>query len=266
MPSSTITLHSPLPSDVVKPKPIFELPNVQMTYQYSMFKTMPANRSVSKTHIQELIDSFYEHPELVALDPVLVNEYNEIVDGQHRVRACEVLEYPVFYIRQAGIKVSTAQLLNGLQRPWKLIDYVYSYAQGDYTDYKIFYNLVQDYDLPPSVLLKYIIGHKRNLYQSKNFKLGKFKIEDTIPVIRRRLDFLSSFGRFGSYTRSQTFARALLQAMRKVGDSYDNNRMVEGYRALSLGSRGPTTDYLRDLEQAYNRNISPNSKSYVRFF
>ena len=64
---------------------------VRYTTDYSKFKLMPDNRDVDKKHVAELIINIRKRGQL---QPILINEKWEVLDGQGRLRCgCKLLEY-----------------------------------------------------------------------------------------------------------------------------------------------------------------------------
>ena len=68
---------------------------IYMTTDYSMFSSMKHNRNVSEAHIHRLMKSMSEKQYPV---PIVVNEKNEIADGQNRFEAIKALNLPVYYM------------------------------------------------------------------------------------------------------------------------------------------------------------------------
>ena len=59
---------------------------VLMTNDYSMFESMSGNRDVNDLHIKRLKESMQEKYISV---PIIVNEKNQIIDGQHRFQSAK---------------------------------------------------------------------------------------------------------------------------------------------------------------------------------
>jgi ParB-like chromosome segregation protein Spo0J len=68
---------------------------VNQTNDYEMFKTLDGNRTVNKLHVSRLKESFKT---AYLLSPILINQQNQIIDGQHRFEAAKILGLPVNYI------------------------------------------------------------------------------------------------------------------------------------------------------------------------
>lgn len=232
---------------------------IKQTSDYNQFKYLPANRTILKFKVQQLITSIEKKPYLVALRPVLVNERMEVVDGQHRLQACQALELPVYYIVSKGLTLQDAQVLNTVQTPWKFRDYAISYSALGNRHYLLFNEFVSKYNLSPSSMLPYLTGSGAARLH-RDFQLGKFEIPNA-KLSEQRLDMLSDFADITPHWNSAPFSRAFFSVL-KI-DNYDHNRMLKGYK--ELGARTQTTrfEYLRDLESGYNFGRSVNIVRFI---
>jgi hypothetical protein len=67
---------------------------IQVTSDYDQFVIMEANREQNRGHIEAIKAAFGEMGNLTRVQPILVNERFEIIDGQHRFIACKELGEP----------------------------------------------------------------------------------------------------------------------------------------------------------------------------
>lgn len=235
-------------------------PATQHTTDYKQFKMLHDNRPIFRTHVQELVTSFREHPELIELRPILVNDQMEVVDGQHRLEAAKFLKIAVPYQVVPKLDIATAQLMNALQRSWRLIDFIHSYSGSGRPEYQKIERWLDDYSpIGPSVVLAYAVES----YNKKSFKqaarLGQIKLLSDKEV-EDRLEKLSSLPvPFWYY---DSFASAFLRVLRTV-ENYDHKRMLAGIEAAEIHRQPTTMDSLRELERAYNWK---KSVDIVRFF
>lgn len=236
---------------------------IQETKDYDIFKRLPGNRPVSKDLVRDLIRSFTDKPQLIVARPILVNEYFQVVDGQHRKEALMIMKRPIPYMVVPKLTISDARLLNALQRSWGLIDFARSYAETNGGDYQRFIDLMGEYHLPPRTLLMYCVGADTGGGKySTDFRLGKFK---PLPWGHTQgwLDSLSQFGPYLKQWNEQSFALAIVRLLRR--EDYDHSRMLRKLELWGgrLTHRSGAIDYMRDLETIYNSN-NPGGK-YTRF-
>ena len=66
---------------------------VKSTTKYKIFKKLLANREVTQTRVNNIIDSIQRVGYVTS--PIIVNEKMEIIDGQGRLEALQELNLPV---------------------------------------------------------------------------------------------------------------------------------------------------------------------------
>ena len=116
---------------------------VYTTSDYGMFKKMLGNRDV--TGEAQIVDSIQKVGYVCT--PIIINEKNEVIDGQNRLAALQELGLPVYYIIQENTNIQTCRALNIGQKNWSTIDYIDSYAEsGNHTlSYKRLQSLINSY-------------------------------------------------------------------------------------------------------------------------
>ncbi len=234
---------------------------VHTTTDYKQFQNLFANRNVNKRHVQRLIKSFSDNPNLVPTRPILVNEKMEVIDGQHRLEACRALGLPVYYTVGKGLGVDSAQLMNALQKGWSLLDYARSYAAAGNLQYQTFLDLHDEYPISLTTLLAYCVGREQSNI-GNIFRRGDFRIMKDKALLRERLDMLAEYGtRFNEWTH-HNFCRAAHVAMRVPG--YEHERMMRKLEMYQLKRQPSRVEYLRELETAYNFHEPDTNK--LRFF
>jgi len=107
---------------------------VKSTNDYSLFKTMNSNRQVNLNHVKNLMKSMTENG--VLINPIIVNEDFQVIDGQHRLRACTDLKLPVYYLVAKDYNIKEVHALNLNQKNWSNQDYLEAYANDGNNNYK----------------------------------------------------------------------------------------------------------------------------------
>ena len=94
---------------------------VFQTKNYEMFKFRNDNRSIRQYHVQELVNKMKEKGWIQGSYAV-INEKNEVIDGQHRILAARTIGIPVSFTIER--KTSFAFALPGrhlyFERVWGL--------------------------------------------------------------------------------------------------------------------------------------------------
>ena len=90
---------------------------------HSRFKFLEANRPIKQAHVDKLIGLLNE-PKGQLL-PVVINENYEVIEGQHRVKACMALKIPVMCIKVEGLTIEDVISMNTTQSGWNFNDYLH---------------------------------------------------------------------------------------------------------------------------------------------
>jgi len=93
---------------------------VMETYDYDKFKFLDLNRDPDKNNIKAIKESM----KIKALPiPIIVNEHNEIIDGQHSFYARKESNLPIVYLVIEGLTIDDVPLFQ-TGRPWKDHDWL----------------------------------------------------------------------------------------------------------------------------------------------
>lgn len=133
---------------------------VYTTTDYDKFKKLEENRTVTENRAGKLTASFGEKE---IINPIIVNEKFEIIDGQGRFEALKRLNRPIKYIISFGANIEDCRRMNRYNTSWTLIDWIESYADNN----------------NPAVAESY----KNLLYCIKKNKIGLSRIESTSRVM-----------------------------------------------------------------------------------
>lgn len=231
---------------------------VQVSRNYNKFDLMINNREVVRGHVEALKKAFQEIGNLTRVQPILVNERFQIIDGQHRFIVAKELEEPVYFMVQRGLGIKDARQMNILHRGWTLDDYAKSYALTD-PNYKQYLEVREDYGFGHSTTLLYIVGEETKGMFS-DFRNGEFVMID-LPAARARLDKLANVQSHVRYGRNRYFAYAYLKVIAVPG--FNEDRMLRKLDEVGdslLRQFGNTTDFLRVLEEIYNYRMSERNR------
>lgn len=237
---------------------------VQQSSDYEQFKFLTANREQSRGHIEALKRAFEEVGNLTKVQPILVNDKYQIIDGQHRFIACKELGLPIYFTVVSGLGVREARSMNILHRNWTTDDYARSYADTGDEAYKRYITLKEDYGFSHSVIMAFIKGDGGDGSSGsgfKEFREGELKLtaEDDV-VVRQRLDKLAELGEFTGMVNYRPFAIAMLKVMQ--GDNYQQARMVKKVKVAGdrLQKYAIIADNLRMIEELYNYAQPENTR------
>jgi hypothetical protein len=238
---------------------VYESGVVYQSRDYDQFTFMEANRDQNRGHIEALKRAFAEIGNLTEVQPILVNENFEIIDGQHRFVAARELEEPIYFVIRPGLRVTDARTMNILHRNWTIDDYARSYATTD-PNYQKYLELREDYGFSHTITLSFSLGDETPGMHA-TFRKGEFTLPD-LPAARARLDKLSDIVEIlPRLRRDNAFARAFLKVLQTP--SYDHDRMVRKVTQVGemiLRKYGSFAEYQRALEETYNYNMSESNR------
>lgn len=152
---------------------------VETTSDLNIFKSISGNRPPNPQHIKRLADSIKRYGMLI--NPILVNENFEVIDGQHRLAAAIEAKSCVHYIVIKGYKLEQVHALNLNQKNWTASDFLDGYASMGVHDYII---LKQFWERHPYFTLRDCIAMCSNLSSSSSFNKDVRRITGSSEVFK----------------------------------------------------------------------------------
>lgn len=168
---------------------------VEVTKDYSKFKFLEENREITEQRVKKILDSISDVGYVI--NPILVNEKMEIIDGQGRFMALKRLGLPQYYIMQAGLGVEECRRMNLNQTNWTMMDYINSYAKSGSADYLRLKDLIATHSLKPYHVITMISGKNGSIIGGNNRNLimnGKFELpHEEYEKMKWILDYAEHF-------------------------------------------------------------------------
>ena len=177
------------------------------------FRLMKNNRDINESHVKRLRESILEE-NMLRQNPIIVDEHNIIVDGQHRWLAVKDepgVEMAWVYLDRP-LEEEDIIRLNTQQRNWSLTDYATHYAEKGIEAYEILLDIGESYNIPLSAVRE-VIGEYGNTSKG-GFRNGEFKIsiDNKVMNVIKLIYDLREEGY--TFTAHVTFVRALRQALK----------------------------------------------------
>tara|TARA_R100001079_G_C4413292_1_gene136519 strand:+ start:98 stop:943 length:846 start_codon:yes stop_codon:yes gene_type:complete len=150
---------------------------------YTKFTLFDDNRDINEAHVEALAKSMKKSGQLM---PVIVNEKMEVMDGQHRLKACELRGLPVAYVVNIGGTSKQIALINNTQKGWRTQDYLKHYSHKNHWnhgEYEKIIKFFKEHKLLFSVGMCLLSGNLNNgrrwdMGVISSFKDGTFKIKN----------------------------------------------------------------------------------------
>ena len=233
------------------------------TEEYGMFKKLNGNRDVKEDRVLSIIKSIQSVGYI--RNPIIINEFNEVIDGQGRLEALKRLALPVHFIVEPGTGIKECIAMNIDQKNWKIEDYIKSYADTGNTSYIRLLQLVKNFQqkLGLETIVNTIRGKKCGNY--KDIKSGTFTLEaEHFKEAASVLDYLKKasnvFGQVGGNKNAYFAALAFCYRFEEV----DNRQMlekIEKYR-IELVPVSTMEQALDRIEAVYNKRAK--TRVYIK--
>jgi hypothetical protein len=241
---------------------------VYKTTDYALFSLIPANRPIYQIHLNKLVLAIKTRNKL-AQNPIRVSSDGEILDGQHRLAAAQILNVPIYYyIDHSDTDVTDIALENYTVRKWTLEDIMNYWCEQGAEEYIA----MRDFRahrpwISMSVAIAVLQGRKSNSYiKGKNreeFVLGQFKITD-MTYAMKFANAISDFMEVIDFATHKPFMAAISYLLRHP--EYDHERLIQKMErgGITFTKQVSQMDYLREIEGAYNHYSKKATR--IRFF
>lgn len=245
---------------------IEEIGKVYQTKDYDYFKKLDGNRIVEKySSLKEQIEKQGQ------ICPIVINGFQEVIDGQHRLAILKELNRPVKFVVNENAGFGDAISMNSAQKNWKPEDFVNAYAEKGNEDYK----LIRAFkDTHPNWSIKlivcaaagYRVGNYHNYIQPR-LKKGELKASN--------YRMLQDFAKFYESVLDETLLKdssklqSILWTMFTV-KNFDGDRFIK--KVNQVGNAKEVNLYkfekeiLSELVTTYNANIKPDNPKYLENF
>lgn len=243
---------------------------VYETDDYSMFKELENNRDVTKLRAEKLIASFSEKE---ILNPIIVNEKMEIVDGQGRVEALKSLGRSIKFIVVPGATIEDCRRLNQYNTKWTTMTFVTSFASSGNENYKRLLECREKTKLPFALILRLVNqgdklevvegGKVKYRYNKINAGLLKFTDadkENAIHIYNIAVEIKNALQL--SHRINEAFYVAV-KVMIEF-DGYDHARMLRKCKSYKhkFTQMANLENALKEFSSAYNQGQSSKNKLY----
>ena len=234
---------------------------VMMTNDYNMFKYIDGNRDVNKLHLKRLRESIAEKYITV---PIIINEKNQIIDGQHRFQSARDLNKPVYYIKIDGLDLQDVQRLNTNTKNWTADAYLDGYCRLGLPDYIKYREYKNKYGFGHNEVSALLLNNTRyHGGRNLDFKNGTFKINDYNLAVKNaeKIHMVSKF--YDGFQR-RAFVYAMLDLFKNPDYNHAEFLNKLSYQSVKLVDCTDVQQYLILIEEIYNYKRSRQNKVYFR--
>jgi len=222
------------------------------TKNYSQFKYRADNRPVDQANVHKLVKSFEVMGQKI---PIKVDSSMNVLDGQHRLKACVQLKMPVvFIIDDEDMTTSEIAQLQATSTKWNYADYAHSFATDEsLIDYRLYNNFCTTYsEFPHSTAILMLSnlraagGNADQVFKSGKFKVKSFsKAKEIAETLRKMSIYYKSYNRKG-------FVSSVIVMMNHKDFSQERLFRKLPKRCKEIHDFSKTEDYLDTLQDIYN--------------
>jgi|SRR5215467_8561840 len=221
---------------------------IHCTRDYDLFTTIDGNRKLIKDHVKKLKLSMKLQ---YLFTIIIVNENNEIIDGQHRFEVIKELNLPMYYVVCPGYGINEVHRLNQNSKTWTFNDYMEAYCTLNDQTYKDFKAFRDEYRFKNRSAICIAIGTTNFMDAEKLFREGSFQI-DSWDEAHERAKLIQKIGEYFVDYRNREFIGTILTLFRK--DEFDINVFIEKLKLqpTALKRCSLQSQYLLLIEDIYN--------------
>lgn len=242
-----------------------EVGKVYFTNDLTRFKIMGGNRIPNLNHIRRISDSMKQNG--VLMNPIIVNELYEVVDGQHRLAAARENKKGIYYIIAKNYTLKEVHTLNLNQKNWTVKDYMQGYARigvKPYIKLSEFYKINNDFTINDCIamcsnnsggrsanLAQKYRGDKKNVNLKQVFEEGTWKGKD-FNLAQEYADKIRNIKKYYSGYNRSTFVGTIITLFSNKNFEYKNfiNKLEKNPAALvDCANRA---QYKLLIEEIYN--------------
>jgi hypothetical protein len=230
---------------------------VYKTKDYSLFKMLGGNRNINLKNANKIIASMKQR---LIINPIIVNEKYEIIDGQHRFYAQRELNKEIYYIIQKGLGLKDCQLMNCNSKTWSNEDFLNGYCELGNEDYIILRDFIRKNKHITLSVAENMLALNVNMgtILHEKFKKGEYKVVD-VNQAQIYADWIKNFETYPPY-KQRNFTIALLKIFKN--EKYDHSRMLNKltYQNSKLQKEVNINSYMQVLSDIYNYRAKVNER------
>jgi len=212
------------------------------TKEYNKFKFLKENRVITPATVKKIEASIKEWG-VIPGRPILIDNFFNIIDGQHRFTALRNLDLPISYEVITGDVIAKTMALNSSQSQWKVIDYIKSYSDQNIDCYRRLLKFEEKYQFGTSASIAIFTGTAL-----KSSALRSGKVFEPYAHAEEIAEYILSLNQISFY-KTKDFISAVISLHKKA--SAKQLEVIQ-QNILRLPRCAKTTDYLTAFENILN--------------
>jgi len=240
------------------------------TQNYDMFSLINGNRPIEKDRVKRLQKQIKQFG---LKNPILLTKDKSVMDGQHRLKACENLGMPVKYVFDNILSsddkiLDLIRAINKDQKNWTSVNIGNSYAvsedNSDYVRYMDLFKLGVSHSFILHACAEFSKGKPDVKCSTTDFKSGNFILSlEVYEMIKGLIKMFKSSGVPIKIWNRQYFIRALMK-LRKVKE-FDTYRFIENFERFPYEWKNAyqTMDNLKSILRLHNYRNRDKAKYFL---
>lgn len=221
------------------------------TNDYSKFKMILGNRRIKQSKVDNLVKKMRRKGWLKTVE-ITVNELFEIIDGQHRFIAVQLLGISFRYKIVKNTGIEEVRETNEGSNNWSLSDYIPSYSSKGIKSYVQLENFKRDFPELNLSICQMLLSNSMGNPSRELFESGDWKIKDYNTGILWGGYVMSLKPLFSGWKRV-IFVRGLIKVlMNKPEFNFQEFLHKVELRPNMLVPCGTTIQYVEMIETIYN--------------
>jgi hypothetical protein len=220
---------------------------VYTTTDYFLFKPIDGNRKKNLMHINRLKKSIEKN---YLFTVIIVNEKNEIIDGQHRFDVISELQLPLHYIICNGYGLSEVHIFNQNGKTWNSDDYLTGYCDLGYLNYIKYRDFKLKYNLGHHQCMA-ILSRDKSTEGIKSFMSGDLKIKG-YKASEDFMDKILLVEKYYDGIRRRSFIFAMLSLFNNENFNFEEFLIKLKNQPTALQDCINVTEYKSVIEEIYN--------------
>lgn len=231
---------------------------------YTKFKRLPDNRDVLTGRLNKLIASI-SHKWI--LNPIIVNEKMEIIDGQGRFEALKSMGMPIPYIVAVGATSADCRMMNKYNTKWTKLDFAKSYAKAGLESYKLLLKTCEITELSIDKVLRLAntggrakLANEMSIFEKGllNFDVAKM---DMVINIKEKADDIENALAITIRTNDAFYTGVKVMTETK---GYEHQKMLINCarERTTYNQMSNLEAQLKEFERIYNKGTRTTSRLY----
>lgn len=223
---------------------------IYRTNEYKKFKRLPGNRTIKKSKIDQLVKSMKKRGWLPTVE-ITVNEKFQVIDGQHRLIAAELVGVHVHYKVVSGTGLNEVIQTNQGCSNWTMKDHLPSQINMGNKNYILLDQFMKEFPTLNMSICQMLLTQTPGNPNREKMENGEWKVSDYNTGVLWGQYLLSLEPYFTGYKRV-IFVRGLINVLLKPNFDFQEFHHKVVLRPNMLVPCGETKQYVEMIEEIYN--------------